>query len=48
MKLDHKYLPNDKNVRILSPNFKFVKFLVTNIERQVLDDEQNHRSEENL
>ena len=43
--LKQKYLPNYKNVGVLSPNFKFMKFLVTNVERHVFNDEENDRSE---
>ena len=38
--------PDDKDIGILSPDFELVKLLVADVERHVLHDEQDHRSEE--
>ena len=38
--------PDDKDIGILSPDFELVKLLVADVERHVLHDEHDHRSEE--
>ena len=40
------HVPDDKDIGILSPDFELVKLLVADVERHVLHDEHDHRSEE--